>query len=223
MYDPVTGCQSTGGRYISLMTETTSEPWVQTTPADASVREQLVAAAGEHFKRYGYEKTTLAELANSVGFSKAYFYKFFRSKQEIGEAICSQCLGRILAVVEADVASSKTATEQLRRFLKKLPEMGSELFFEERKLYDVAAVSALEQWSSTTNYLDRLAEIVHNILLSGRESGEFERKTPIDEITRAILLAMRPFIDPRVLQYHLDFVPEGANEVVSMILRSLAP
>ena len=101
--------------------------------------------------------------------------------------------------------------------------MESDLFFEERKLYDVAAVSAAEEWSSSSQYRDRLAEILRDILLQGRESGEFERKAPIDEVTRAILLAMVPFIGPRVLQFHLDFVPNGSNEVIAMILRSLAP
>lgn len=205
------------------MTQISSEPWVQTAPADASVREQLVAAAGEHFKQFGYEKTTLAELAKSIGFSKTYFYRFFGSKREIGEAICSQCLDKILTAIDAELTTAETATDKLRRVLRTIPSMGSSLFFEERKLYDVAAVSAAEEWSSSTRYRNHLAEILRNILLQGRDSGEFERKTPVDEVTRAILLAMMPFIDPRVLQFHLDFVPDGSNEVIAMILRSLAP
>ncbi|ADF61663.1 hypothetical protein ECL_02113 [Enterobacter cloacae subsp. cloacae ATCC 13047] len=38
-------------------------------PLDHSVREQIVEAAFEHFGHYGYEKTTVAELAKSIGFS----------------------------------------------------------------------------------------------------------------------------------------------------------
>ena len=56
-------------------------------PADHAVRDQIVDAAGEHFSRYGYAKTTVSDLAKSIGFSKAYIYKFFDSKQAIGEAI----------------------------------------------------------------------------------------------------------------------------------------
>ncbi|HEV8693418.1 MAG TPA: TetR/AcrR family transcriptional regulator, partial [Lysobacter sp.] len=40
-------------------------------PADHDVRDQIVAAATEHFSRYGYEKTTVSDLAKAVGFSKA--------------------------------------------------------------------------------------------------------------------------------------------------------
>lgn len=55
---------------------------------DHEVRDQIVAAATEHFRLYGYEKTTVSDLAKAIGFSKAYIYKFFESKQAIGEMIC---------------------------------------------------------------------------------------------------------------------------------------
>ncbi|MGH8504318.1 MAG: TetR/AcrR family transcriptional regulator, partial [Gammaproteobacteria bacterium] len=64
-------------------------------PADHKVREQIVEAAEEHFSRYGYEKTTVSDLAKSIKFSKAYIYKFFDSKQAIGEAICAKTLSGI--------------------------------------------------------------------------------------------------------------------------------
>ncbi len=56
-------------------------------PSEHSVRDQIVDAATEHFGHYGYEKTTVSDLAKAIGFSKAYIYKFFDSKQAIGEVI----------------------------------------------------------------------------------------------------------------------------------------
>ena len=37
------------------------------------------------------------------------------------------------------------------------------------------------------------------------------------------MLVFQPFMNPAMLQYDLDVVPEGANEVASIVLRSLAP
>lgn len=223
MYIWVTDCQSSHKGYIQSMTQTNRNHWVEGASADASIREQLIAAAGEHFGTYGYEKTTLADLAKAIGFSKTYFYRFFRSKQEIGEAVCSQVLSTILQAIDDEVAKAPSAPEKLRRMLRTIPKMGMELFFQERKLHDVAATSSAEQWGSSVKYLETLSETLRSILHEGRDSGDFERKTPLDELTRAILLAMRPFIDPRVLQFHLDFVPDGSNEVIALVLRSLAP
>ena len=62
------------------MTKTTPHPGPARGPADHDVRDQIVAAATEHFRLYGYDKTAVSDLAKAIGFSKAYIYKFFESK-----------------------------------------------------------------------------------------------------------------------------------------------
>ena len=192
-------------------------------PLDHSVREQIVNAAFEHFGHYGYEKTTVAELAKSIGFSKAYIYKFFDSKQAIGEVICANRLETIMTAVLAAVADAPSASEKLRRLFRALTEAGSELFFHDRKLYDIAAVASREKWPSTERYAERLLKLIESILVEGRQSGEFERKTPLDEATYAIYMVMCPFINPVQLQFNLETAPTAAVILSSLILRSLAP
>lgn len=193
-------------------------------PADHAIRDQIVAAANEHFSHYGYAKTTVSDLAKAIGFSKAYIYKFFDSKQAIGEAICAEhCLGVIMASVEQSLSEAKTPTDKFRRMFSVTAQSSKELFFADRKLYEIAAVSAAEKWQSTQNYESHNRALLLQILKEGRDSGEFERKTPIDEAARSIFLVMQPFINPLLLQYNFDLVPEGPRELTSLVLRSLAP
>lgn len=192
-------------------------------PLDHSVREQIVNAAFEHFGHYGYEKTTVAELAKSIGFSKDYIYKFFDSKQAIGEVICANRLETIMTAVLAAVADAPSASEKLRRLFRALTEAGSELFFHDRKLYDIAAVASREKWPSTERYAERLLKLIESIVVEGRQAGEFERKTPLDEATYAIYMVMCPFINPVQLQFNLEAAPTAAVILSSLILRSLAP
>ena len=192
-------------------------------PADHNIRDQIIEAADEHFGHYGYGKTTVADLAKAIGFSKAYIYKFFDSKQAIGEAICARCLGSVVASVEQSVAEGKSATDKFRRLFKTISAVSCELFFNDRKLYDIAVYSCAEQWPSSEAYIETVAAMVGGIIQEGRASGEFERKTPIDEAVRAIIQVLQPFMNPLMLQHNLDAVPEGANEVASLVLRSLAP
>lgn len=98
-------------------------------PSDHSVRDQVVDAATEHFGHFGYEKTTVSELAKSIGFSKSYIYKFFDSKQAIGEVICTNRLAMIMAIVNSAIADAPSASEKLRRLFRALTEAGSDLFF----------------------------------------------------------------------------------------------
>lgn len=193
-------------------------------PADHDIRNQIVAAANEHFSQYGYGKTTVSDLAKAIGFSKAYIYKFFDSKQAIGEAICANCLAEIVATVEQAInVEGLSPTERFRRLVKTVIATGVNLFFNDRKLYDIAAFAASESWHSTQAYDAQIKRFVLEIVRDGREIGEFERKTPLDETVKAIHLALRPFVNPLLLQYNLDFVEEAHTLTSNLILRSLMP
>ena len=192
-------------------------------PADHTVREQIVEAAGEHFGRYGYDKTTVSDLAKAIGFSKAYIYKFFDSKQAIGEAICSKTLSAIVAAVEEALAGASTPTEKLRRMFSTLTTTGASLFFNDRKLHDIAAHAAGEGWPSGRAYAERIRQILTDVVREGRETGEFERKTPLDETVQAIYLVVHPYTNPLLLQHNLDFIEEAPAQLSNLVLRSLAP
>jgi AcrR family transcriptional regulator len=192
-------------------------------PAEHDVRDQIVEAAEKHFSRYGYEKTTVSDLAKAIGFSKAYIYKFFDSKQAIGEAICAKTLNEIIVAVEQAVAGATTPTEKFRRMFKSLTTTGVALFFNDRKLYDIAASSAGEGWPSARAYAQRIQQILIDIIREGRETGEFERKTPLDETAHAIYLVVQPYVNPLLLQHNLDAVEAAPAQLSSLVLRSLAP
>ncbi len=201
----------------------TSPDSVPRGPAEHAIREQIVIAAGQHFSRYGYEKTTVSDLADAIGFSKAYIYKFFNSKQAIAEAICMTTLGSIIGDIEAAIAQARTPTEKLRKLLETAVFNSVRLFFNDRKLYDIAAHSCGEGWSPSVAYTEQLGRLIGQVLLEGRQAGEFERKTPLDDTVHGIMASMSSYLRPLLLQHNLDSVPEGSNKVIALVLRSLAP
>lgn len=205
------------------MNKTASPQKTPRGPVDHEVRDQIVAAATEHFSLYGYEKTTVSDLAKAIGFSKAYIYKFFESKQAIGEAICSNCLSQIETEVRAAVDEAERPPEKLRRMFKALVESSLRLFFQDRKLYEIAASAATERWQAARDYEGRIQQLIQDILQQGRQSGDFERKTPLDEAAMAIHLVMRPYLNPLLLQHGLDYTDEAPVLLSSLILRSLSP
>jgi len=192
-------------------------------PADHEVRDQIVVAATDHFRLYGYEKTTVSDLAKAIGFSKAYIYKFFESKQAIGELICANCLQQIEADVKAAIDGADRPPEKLRRMFKAVVESSLRLFFEDRKLYDIAASAASGHWEAVRAYEDRIKLMLRDILRQGRETEEFERKTPLDETAMAIYLVLHPYLNPLLLQHSFDSTEEAPAQLSSLVLRSLSP
>lgn len=203
--------------------EKSSYPVSKRGPEDHDVRDQILSAATEHFSRYGYEKTTVSDLAKSIGFSKAYIYKFFESKQAIGEMICANCLREIEDEVNTAINEAEYPAEKLRVLFKVIVEASLRLFSQERKLYEIAASAASEKWDATIAYENRILKVLQNIIQEGRQTGDFERKTPIDEAVKAIYLVMRPYLHPLLLQHSISYNIDAPVLLSSLVLRSLSP
>src|ERR1700709_1504990 len=117
-------------------------------PAEHERRQQILRAAYEYFRHYGYRKTTVVDLAKEIGLSSAYIYKFFDSKQAIGNAVCSQCLGEILSELEHALAKSPSPVAGIRYIFQGLAKNGMKALNEEKKIHDIVAASFEENWSS---------------------------------------------------------------------------
>lgn len=190
---------------------------------DRNVRQQIIDAAQQHFSHYGYEKTTVTDLAKAIGFSKAYIYKFFDSKQAIGEAICAHTLSTIITVAEAALVGVSTPSERLRILFSCLVTTSTSLFFQDRKLYDIAATACGDGWPPARAYEHRIRQMVTEVIQAGRQTGEFESTTSLEETVQAIYLVMLPFLSPLLLQYNLDRVEDAPTQLSNLMLRSLAP
>jgi AcrR family transcriptional regulator len=198
-----------------------ASPSRQRGPVEHERREQIVKAANEHFRRYGYNKTTVADLANAIGLSTAYIYKFFDSKQAIGEAVCAASLGEISSDLGKIARQPKSAAERLRAIYQSLTRQSAQLYFNERKLHEIVITACSEKWGPVRQREEAILDLIRELVAEGREKGEFERKTPFEETCRAILQTMEPFWHPRLLEEHLDDLEERATAMANLVLRSL--
>jgi hypothetical protein len=106
---------------------------------------------------------------------------------------------------------------------KVFTEASLKLFFRDRKLYDIAASAATENWQAVQAYEVRVQKLLQEVLQEGRQSGDFERKTPLDETAMAIYLVLRPYLNPLLLQYNRDTTDVAPAQLSSLVLRSLSP
>lgn len=190
-------------------------------PIDHKRRQQILQAADEHFRLYGYRKTTLADIAKAIHLSTPYLYKFFDSKQALGEAICSQCLNQALAEVAELVAAVKSPVDKLRRVFTGLENQGWRFLNEEKKIHDMVLVSFEERWGSLALFKEARFQLIRQIIAQGRESGDFERKTPLEETCRAIANMTDLFFHPMLLEQAGKSLEDEALAVANVAIRSL--
>jgi AcrR family transcriptional regulator len=193
-------------------------------PADHPTRVQLLEQAHSHFRHYGYSKTSVADLARAIGVSPAYVYRFFDSKQAIGDAVVAGQLGVMVERLGALMRAPLPAPERLRRLYAALAENGLSFFFNERKLHEIVVAAVTERWPAVRGYQQAVEGMIRALVIEGREAGEFERATPVDDVAAAIFATLGPFMHPILLeQADPDTLPPLAERVADLVLRSLAP
>lgn len=192
-------------------------------PVDHERRDQIIQAADEHFRHFGYTKTTVTDLAKAVGVSSAYIYRFFESKQAIGEAICSMTLGKIHAILRQIASDSKLShSQRLQGIFEAIVREGLMVFFQERRLHEIVSVSVSEQWQSTRQHVTVIREILTGLIAGGRDTGEFENATDLEGTSRAIVETLMPFAHPTLLeQKGPDELYQNSRLVADLVLRSL--
>ena len=105
-----------------------------------------------------------------------------------------------------------------------LVEEGLAVFFSDRKLHDLTEAAVRERWCAASDHTQEIERAIAVLVSNGRDSGEFERKTPQDEISRSVCIAFTPFIHPVLLeQQEPKALRNDARVISAMILRSLAP
>jgi AcrR family transcriptional regulator len=190
-------------------------------PADHKRRQQILQAADEHFRLYGYRKTTLADIAKSIDLSTPYIYRFFESKQAIGEAMCWHCLGAALSEIDGSIEQIKSPVEKLRRVFLGLEGITWRLLSEQKKIHEMVSVSFEENWESIGRFREGIYQTIRRIIIEGRESGDFERKTPLEETARAIARTTELFYHPTLLEQAGKSQQEEALAVANVAVRSL--
>ncbi|SSC72916.1 unnamed protein product [Ciceribacter sp. T2.26MG-112.2] len=144
---------------------------------DSEVRQEnvrrILDSAERLFRHYGYSKTTVADIARDLGMSPANIYRFFESKNEILQALCSRMLGTGHALALQIAALPLSAEERLRRYVETEHRLTVETMLDAQKVHEMVVVAIEQNWDVIDRHIDRLTDVVQKIIEDGIAAGEF--------------------------------------------------
>ncbi len=190
---------------------------------DPTIRDRIKHAALSRFSHYGYNKTTMAEIAADSGMSTANIYRYFENKQEIASECVSNCIAeRIDRVRTAVAATPNNASEQLRTFVLELLNGCHSTWSQEEKIHELVVFITNERPEIVHQKITVLIQQIKQILQTGADSGDF-LITDLDKTARAIYSSISVFDVPLFMNfYSLQDFQQRAHEVVDLILLGLA-
>ncbi len=193
-------------------------------PAEHERRTQIIEAADRLFREFGYRKSSVADISKAMGISTAYIYRFFTSKQAIGEALCAATLEKMDEELQLIVQLDLSPTKRFRLFMQAALRRSYELFVVEREVNDIVLAAMEGNWCTIGGHREQLQAMLQQIIVDGRQAGEFEKKTPLDEVTDGLCEVILPYTNAHSMSHRSwAELENGMNAATNLVLRSLAP
>jgi len=198
-------------------------PQARTKPDDT--RDRIMQTAEGLFRRLGFAKTAVADIAAELRMSPANIYRFFDSKNAIVEAICRRCLSEVEEKAWAVARSKAPAAQRMERLILEILAYHKENLVTEQRVNELVVAAIEHSWDTIRAHKDVMRNVVELVLRDGIDAGDFE---PVDprETAELIMRSVVPFTNPLVVGQCLE---EGedleaqARASVRFLLRAITP
>jgi AcrR family transcriptional regulator len=198
---------------------------VQTKAKPDDTRARIIATADALFRRLGYAKTAVADIAGELGMSPANVYRFFPSKNAIVEAICRRCLGELDEKAWAIARSRGPAAARLERLVLEILAYHKENLLTDKRVNDIVLVAIEDSWDAVQAHKEAIRNVAELILRDGMEAGDFDKLDPTETsrlLMRSLVAFMHPVLISQCLSDEVDMEAE-ARTMVRFLLRAITP
>jgi AcrR family transcriptional regulator len=187
-------------------------------------RERIMQAARKRFSRYGYAKTTMAEVASECGMSPGNLYRFFPGKLDIAEAIAREEERDRLAQLQAIAsAPEKGARQRLYDFFFSELHSTFRKFEDDPEGVEIARILAQGRPAIGDERIAAERRLISQILADGTRAREFAVSDP-DYTSEMIHSATLKFRFPqRWTRAPLDTLEWELDGVLKLIMHGLIP
>lgn len=185
-------------------------------------RQQIMDAALDRFREFGYRKTTMAEIADQCCMSTGNLYRYFENKQDLGAACASRCMQerveRLRRIARGEHAS---AAEALREFVLASLEYTFEQACDQPRIGELVAEITSTRQDLVHEKLSSTQALLAEIIARGNRNGEFD----VDDVvsTAATIQSALVLFDVPIFihLYPREFFERRAEQVVDLLLNGL--
>ncbi len=184
-------------------------------------KNKIIKFAQQNFKKYGFKKTSLNDIAISCRKSKSSIYHYFTSKDEIFEAVCEMELNNFEKAVIKKVFSLKSPKKQLKKYFKERIEIIKDC----ENLFNVINNEYFDDYSFARSirkrYLENEINTLKRILSSGVEEKVFAIPD-IERVANSLSITLRG-LEISLFKGNKNYdIDEEIDNIFRMILNGLS-
>jgi AcrR family transcriptional regulator len=181
----------------------------ETLQKDEVIVRDIIDTARGLFKKSGFKKTTMGDIARSLGKAKSSLYYYYPSKEDIFEAVLHAEMDELLAQILQSICNAGTSKEKLIIYcrcrlikLNELCNLSDALKSEIGELHELHCIMTdLKRQFDTTH-----VELVREILAEGVANGEFKKINDqnIELVAYLMVSAFRGLAAPLMVSQRLS-------------------
>lgn len=185
-------------------------------------RMRILAAASQRFAQFGYNKTTMAEIAEDCDMSAANLYRFFRNKLDIGANLACGCLdAKLMLVKEIIERKDRPAAERLYDVVMQILNYTHGQWANDPRMNELVNAICDARMDIVDQHKLNEHHLFVELLEDGMQRGEFEI-TDVHDTASAITTAITAFGMPLVMPLcSIDVFEQRAKSVVRLMLNGL--
>ncbi len=191
------------------------------------IKAEVMVASRQLFKRFGYQKTTMEDIARSIGRGKSTLYYYYNSKEEIFEAILLKEAKEFFNAIAKKVEKASTAEEKMKAYvLTAYQVMSEKAVLNDVILNEIIKVDGANSiHPSMVEHIEVFNKkwflIIRQILVFGVGNKEFSERVLDDVDTISFVLVSSLSSTVLMLAHYEDPRPEVSVMPVPEVLGSL--
>jgi len=174
------------------------------------IKVRLLDEARLIFARYGYNKTTVDDIAKAVGKGKSTFYYYFKSKEEIFKSVIDKEAILFRTKLIESISIKASPIEKIKNYILTRLENFKELV----NFYNAIRNEGMDQISFIDEIRDKYEQEQVNIIKMVLLESIQNKLVEIDDV-EIVAEAMTDIL--KGLEYHLMFKPLGSTKTKEKI------
>ena len=188
--------------------------------AKDQTREKILSVAARMFGKYGFQKTTVDEIARTAHKAKGSVYYYYKSKEDLFLAVVSQEINVLKTGLTRIIVDSQDATGMIRNYmLSRMILMKDAVNYHE---------SLKADFVDDFNFLNEIRqeftrfeiELMKAILDRGIRENKFQIKDT-QATAQVIILAMKAIEIPFYHQHKISEYEQTIVELVDILIKGL--
>lgn len=178
-------------------------------------KNEIIDTASRIFAQKGYEKSSVNDILNTIGIAKGTFYHYFKSKEDVLDAVIDKATDMIAQRVEQVTDNPQLEPED--KLLRVFRSMQIENQMEEGFLEEMhRPENALMHQKSLFSTITVLTPALTKVVKEGIDKGNFHAEYP-EQYMQIFLASAITLLDDGIFQVEPDKKPIIFQALISLL------